>query len=147
MAMADLAKFGGGCAVPLSAIAERQHLSLAYLEQIFVRLRRCDLVVSARGRSGGYKLGRPAEEIRIAEIMLAVEEKTRMTRCMGEETAGCMGDQRCLTHELWHALGAHISSFLETVTLKEVIEGIPLSKRLPTHVSGVEGRKADWIAE
>ena len=82
MAMTDLAKHGAGEAVALSAIADRQHLSVAYLEQIFAQLRRFGLVDSVRGRSGGYKLARPAREIAISEIMIAVEEETRMTRCL-----------------------------------------------------------------
>jgi Rrf2 family protein len=123
MAMADLAKFGGDGSVPLSAIAERQHLSLAYLEQIFVHLRRAGLVQSARGRSGGYRLGRPARDIPVAEIMTAVDEGTRMTRC-GNGAVGCLGEERCLTHGLWDALGAHITSFLASVSLQEVIDGV-----------------------
>jgi Rrf2 family transcriptional regulator, iron-sulfur cluster assembly transcription factor len=129
MAMADLAKFGAVSAVPLSAIAERQGLSLAYLEQIFLRLRRAGLVASARGRSGGYVLARPAEAIHIVEIMRAVEEETRLTRCLDGEV-GCVGDRRCLTHDLWHALGAHIVAFLSNVSLQEVVDGIP-ARKLP----------------
>jgi Rrf2 family transcriptional regulator, iron-sulfur cluster assembly transcription factor len=127
MAMADLAKYGALSAVPLSAVAERQSLSLAYLEQIFLRLRRAGLVASARGRSGGYILARPASEIHIDEIMKAVEEETRLTRCLDAEE-GCLGDRRCLTHGLWHALGAHIASFLSNVSLQDVVDGTPMGK-------------------
>jgi len=127
MAMADLAKHQGEAAVPLSQIAERQQLSLSYLEQIFLRLRRAGLVDSHRGRSGGYRLGRPASEILVGEIMVAVEEETRMTRCM-EGGIGCLGEERCLTHNLWHALGGHIASFLWNVSLEEVLRGIPETK-------------------
>jgi len=128
MAMADLAKYGEGAAVPLSAIAARQNLSLAYLEQIFLRLRRAGLVESERGRTGGYMLGRPAYMIRIAEIMQAVHEETRMTRCLDSDM-GCLGEEeRCLTHGLWHALGGHIAAFLSSVTLQEVLDGIPPAK-------------------
>lgn len=127
MAMADLAKNSERGAVPLSTIAERQNLSLAYLEQIFLLLRRAGLVASARGRSGGYLLARPAGEIAIAEIMKATAEETRMTRCLDAD-AGCLGDQRCLTHGLWHALGGHITAFLSNVTLQEVLDGIPAAK-------------------
>ena len=101
MAMTDLAKFGGNDAMPLSAIAERQQISLAYLEQIFQRLRRADLVESVRGRSGGYRLMRPAGDITIAQILLAVEEETRMT---------------------------HIAAFLANVSLQETLDGIPPAK-------------------
>jgi Rrf2 family protein len=127
MAMADLAKHGEAAAVPLSAIAERQNLSMAYLEQIFLRLRRAGLVASARGRAGGYLLARPAGAIQISEIMEAVEEETRMTRCLDGDV-GCIGDKRCLTHALWHALGGHIASFLASVSLQEVLDGIPAAK-------------------
>jgi Rrf2 family protein len=125
MAMADLAKYGDGGSVPLSAIAQRQQISLDYLEQLFLKLRRAGLVDSVRGRHGGYKLGRAAGDIFVAEVMSAVEEGTRMTRCFGDSTPGCVGDSRCLTHNLWTALGERIESFLAGVSLKDVIEGLP----------------------
>ncbi len=128
MAMADLAKHGEDGAVPLSAIAERQNLSMAYLEQIFLRLRRAGLVQSARGRAGGYLLARSASSIQIAHIMKAVEEETRMTRCLDGDV-GCVADHRCLTHALWHALGGHIAAFLSNVSLQEVLDGIPAAKQ------------------
>ena len=128
-AMADLAKYGADGALALSMIAERQQISLAYLEQLFLKLRRAGLVESARGRSGGYRLGRPASAISVAEIMAAVEEDIRMTRCGGEEAKPCMAGQRCLTHGLWDALGEQIATFLESVTLQEVIDGIPAGKQ------------------
>jgi Rrf2 family transcriptional regulator, iron-sulfur cluster assembly transcription factor len=137
MAMADLAKHGADAPVPLSLIADRQQLSLAYLEQLFAQLRKAGLVESARGRSGGYRLGKPAKDIRIAEIMNAVDEETRMTRCVGED-GGCLGETRCLTHNLWHALGDHIASFLWTVTLDDVVTGGPArDPRLYLHAAGV----------
>ena len=123
-AMADLAKFGAGGAVPLSAIAERQRISLAYLEQLFAKLRRAGLVQSERGRAGGYRLGRSADKISVAEIMHAVEEGVRMTRCAGEDASPCIPGNRCLTHGLWDALGEQITWFLESVTLEEVVGGI-----------------------
>ncbi len=129
MAMADLAKHARLDSVPLSAVAERQHISLAYLEQIFLRLRRAGLVESARGRTGGYRLGRPADEITVAQVMAAVEEEVRMTRCTGEHAAPCLGNERCLTHGLWDALGDEIGAFLSHVTLHDVLEGIPASVR------------------
>ncbi len=132
MAMADIAHQAvsqafvadADGAVPLSAIAERQHISLAYLEQLFGKLRRAGLVESARGRSGGYRLARAASAITVAEIMNAVEEGIRMTRCSGDG-APCLPSERCITHGLWDALGAHINSFLAGVTLQQVIEGGP----------------------
>src|SRR5215468_5942335 len=127
--MADLARYGADAALALPMIAERQQISLAYLEQLFLRLRRAGLVASARGRSGGYRLGRPATSITVAEIMAAVEEDIRMTRCNGEMEKPCMPGQRCLTHGLWNALGDQIAAFLHGVTLKEVIDGIPAAKQ------------------
>lgn len=124
MAMADLAKHSRAEAIPLSAIAERQHISLAYLEQIFLRLRRAGLVNSERGRTGGYRLGRSADSITVAEVMAAVEEGTRMTRCAGESGVTCLPGHRCLTHELWDALGRHIGDFLAHVTLEDVLSGV-----------------------
>ncbi len=129
MAMADLASQPLGEAIPLPAIAERQQISIAYLEQIFIRLRRAGLVESARGRSGGYRLARPATAIVVADIMSAVEEDTRMTRCRGEDGAPCLPGHRCLTHNLWEALGDQISHFLATVTLQDVLDGVPAHRR------------------
>jgi Rrf2 family iron-sulfur cluster assembly transcriptional regulator len=130
MAMADLAKYGGDASVPLSAIAERQRLSLDYLEQIFLKLRRAGLVESTRGRLGGYRLGRAPADISVAAVMSAVEEDTRMTRCNGGEQNACLGigGERCLTHDLWTALGDQIETFLSAVSLKDVLDGIPMSK-------------------
>ncbi|KAB2919857.1 MAG: Rrf2 family transcriptional regulator [Hyphomicrobiaceae bacterium] len=139
--MADLARYGADGALALPVIAERQQISLAYLEQLFLKLRRAGLVESARGRAGGYRLGRPASSITVAEVMAAVEEDIRMTRCHGELEKPCMVGQRCLTHGLWDALGDHIAAFLESVTLQEVIDGIPPGKQavrvgiLPVNVS------------
>ena len=124
MAMADLAR---SCqddgSVPLSAIAERQMISLAYLEQLFGRLRRAELVDSVRGRSGGYKLSRSAATITVADVMAAVEETTEMTRCGHDASEPCLAGKRCLTHGLWDALGDHIDQFLSNVTLQQVIDG------------------------
>ena len=133
MAMADLAKHaapnttaGGVEATPLSEIADRQQISLPYLEQLFQRLRKAGLVESVRGRSGGYALSMEPSAIRIAAILAAVEEPLKMTRCAGGDgEAGCVGHERCLTHDLWSALGNHIAAFLDGVTLRDVLDGIP----------------------
>lgn len=123
MAMADLARHGGAGAVPLTDIADRQQISLAYLEQIFQKLRRAGVVESARGRLGGYRLARGVEAITVAEVMAAVEEPVIMTRCQGHGAQGCIAGDRCLTHDLWDALGEHISGFLGSVTLQDVVDG------------------------
>lgn len=144
MAMADLAKHGGHEAVPLSAISERQHISLPYLEQIFQRLRRASLVESARGRSGGYRLARAADAITVAEVMQAVEEEVRMTRCGGENGTPCIAGERCLTHELWDALGSQIASFLTAISLQDVIQGLPgarVDAAIVTHGDRHEGNR------
>ena len=145
-AMADLARFGAGGAVPLSAIAERQHISLAYLEQLFGKLRRAGLEQSERGRAGGYRLDRPADKISVAEIMRAVDEGVRMTRCAGEDASPCIPGNRCLTHGLWDALGEQITWFLESVTLEEVIGGIApfkLGRRLGRGQPPQDGKGSD----
>lgn len=124
MAIADLAR---ACiesgSVPLSTIAERQRISLAYLEQLFAKLRRANLVESERGRAGGYRLARDASSITIAEVMAAVSESTDMTRCGVDAGAPCLGGKRCITHGLWEALGDHIDQFLASVTLQQLIDG------------------------
>ena len=126
MAMADLARHSadpGVRAVALAEIAARQDLSLAYLEQLFTRLRREGLVVSHRGPGGGYRLARPAADLAVAEIVTAVDEPLEAVRCTSK-TAGCMkGGERCLTHDLWEALGDHIHSFLAGVSLDDVVNG------------------------
>ena len=127
MAMADLARSSGEGAddppVRLSEIADRQEISLSYLEQLFAKLRRGGLVVAARGPGGGYRLARPAGDTRIADIIVAVDEPIKATRCKSESPKGCLGRSgRCLTHDLWEELGRQIEVFLESVTLADVLE-------------------------
>ena len=106
----------------LAQISERQDISLPYLEQLFARLRRAKLVVSARGPGGGYRLSRPASEIRISEIMTAVDETLRATKCTDSIGEGCGGDRAaCLTHDLWEQLSAQVYLFLHNVTLADVV--------------------------
>ncbi|MGY8997215.1 MAG: Rrf2 family transcriptional regulator [Alphaproteobacteria bacterium] len=125
MAMVDLAVHGSERTVSLAEIASRQEISLSYLEQLFARLRRHDLVTSVRGPGGGYRLARPLADIAIIDIVEAVDESMRVTRCKEDAlpTEGCMSDRsRCLTHDLWAELGDHIRSFLCNVTLEDVCE-------------------------
>jgi len=126
MAMVELAARQQDCGeagrVSLGEIAEAQALSLAYLEQLFGNLRRSGLVGGARGPGGGYRLARPAESIAIADIADAVDEPLRGTRCE-ENSPGCLAGRRCLTHDLWFELGAHLRSFLAGVTLADVVAG------------------------
>ncbi|MFN0217791.1 MAG: aminotransferase class V-fold PLP-dependent enzyme [Hyphomicrobium sp.] len=122
MAMADLASQPDDAPAPLSQIAERQGLPLSYLEQIFGPLRRAGLVESARGRTGGYRLARPAAEISVDDVMAAVDEETRFTRCTDDD-ARCSRDKPCLTHDLWTALGQATSEFFSRVSLADVANG------------------------
>jgi Rrf2 family iron-sulfur cluster assembly transcriptional regulator len=125
MAMTDLAAHTGeGRAVSLAEIAARQQISQAYLEQLFAQMRRGGLVKSVRGPGGGYRLARPADQTPISEIVLAVDEPIRATRCTGEAQAmGCMaGGEQCLTHGLWEALGRHIEGYLAGVSLADVLQ-------------------------
>ncbi len=122
MAMADLASQSGGKPVALADIATRQEISLSYLEQLFGKLRKGALVKSVRGPGGGYRLARPDSEIRISDIILAVDEPIQATRCPGTP-AGCHNNKgRCLTHDLWEELSNQIYLYLSSVTLEEVVQ-------------------------
>ena len=124
MAMADLARSEARAerATALAEIAHRQEISLSYLEQLFARLRRKGLVISARGPGGGYRLAHSAEDTRISDIVHAVDEPLRATRCA--EGKGCMvKGERCLTHDLWEDLGHRIEDYLASVSLADVIHG------------------------
>jgi len=124
MAMVDLARRESEATrgVALADIAARQEISLSYLEQLFARLRRRGLVKSARGPGGGYRLANGPEATSIADIVHAVDEPLRATRC--SEAKGCMiKGERCLTHDLWEDLGARIEDYLASVTLADVALG------------------------
>jgi len=122
MAMVDLAAHGEGKPVSLADIAERQEISLSYLEQLFGKLRRGGLVKSVRGPGGGYVLGRGATDTRIADIVLAVDEPIKATRCDLETSAGCRGNRgRCATHDLWEELSHQIHLYLSSVSLADVV--------------------------
>lgn len=118
-AMLDLAINGRDGTVSLGDIAARQDISLAYLEQLFTRLRRHELVTSTRGPGGGYRLGRTPAEISIAAIVAAVDEPLDSTRCSGERD--CQKGERCLTHQLWEDLNTHIHQFLASVSLADMM--------------------------
>ncbi len=122
-AMADLAATGSQGPVALSDVALRQAISLSYLEQLFAKLKRAGLVASVRGVGGGYILSAAPGDIRIAEIVAAVDEQIRTTACASGSSLGCQGTTaRCLTHDLWDELGRQISIFLNAVTLEDIIE-------------------------
>jgi len=119
MAMADLGKVEPGKPVALADVAERQEISLSYLEQLFGKLRRAGLVKSVRGPGGGYLLSREADKIRISDVITAVDEPISATRCSNAE--GCHSDKaRCLTHDLWQALSYQIHLYLSSITLADV---------------------------
>jgi Rrf2 family iron-sulfur cluster assembly transcriptional regulator len=118
-AMIDVALHGSDAPVTLAAVSDRQKISLSYLEQLFGKLRRHGLVDSVRGPGGGYNLARAAAEVSVADIILAVDEPIDATQCGGQEN--CRDDRRCMTHELWAGLNAHIFSFLRSVTLAELV--------------------------
>lgn len=121
MAMVDIAVHSKGSPITLGEIAERQHIALNYLEQIFGKLRKEGLVDSVRGPGGGYMLTSPAASVCIADIILAVDEKVKITRCEGELSSGCMHDKTpCLTHDLWEELGNNIINYLRSVSLEDV---------------------------
>ena len=118
-AMLDVALHADNGPVTLAAIADRQKISLSYLEQLFGKLRRNGLVDSVRGPGGGYQLARATEAMTIADIIRAVDEPIDATQCGGREN--CHDDKRCMTHELWAGLNAHIYGFLRGVTLAEMV--------------------------
>ena len=121
MARTDLVVQGSGAPVTLADIAERQEISVSYLEQLFAKLRKGGLVRSVRGPGGGYLLSRPADEMRISDIVVAAEESLAQTRCRPGLSVGCGGNAgRCLTHDLWEELGNQIHLFLSSVSLEDV---------------------------
>ena len=124
MAMADLALHGGDeRAVPLQEVARRQEISLSYLEQLFARMRRAGLVAGVRGPGGGYRLARASRAITVAEIIAAVNEPIKATRCEDGSAKSCIGRTgRCIAHGLWQEMGDRIHGFLASVSLADVLE-------------------------
>lgn len=107
--------------VALSDIAHRQGIPLPFLEQIFTALRRAELVAGTRGRGGGYRLRHSPSDVAVTDIIHAVDREVDTTRCGGQEN--CQGGARCLTHDLWTALGTHIREFLDDVRLSDLAAG------------------------
>lgn len=119
MAMADLVVADVGKPVPLADVAQRQEISLSYLEQLFGRLRRAGLVSSVRGPGGGYRLARPMNEVTVADIIAAVDEPLDATNCGGREN--CHDEHRCMTHDLWTNLNKRMHEYLASVSLLDLV--------------------------
>ena len=122
MAMADLAKNNAKTPTSLTEISLRQGISLSFLEQLFLRLKKNNLVFSSRGSHGGYVLSKAPGEIKLSSIMHAVDEKIKTVKCKKESKRGCNGKSiKCITHDLWDDLESHINSFFEKNTLKDIV--------------------------
>ena len=122
MAMADLAKNNAKKPINLTEISLRQGISLSFLEQLFLKLKKNNLVLSSRGPSGGYILSRDPEEIKLSSIISAVDEKIKTVKCKKESKKGCNGKSvKCITHDLWEDLETHIHNFFEKNTLKDIV--------------------------
>ena len=122
MAMADLAKNKIKEPTSLTEISLRQGISIAYLEQLFLKLRKNNLVKSVRGPSGGYVLSKPPGEIKLLSIISAVDEKIKTVKCRKELKKGCNGKSiKCITHNLWDDLETHINKFFEENTLNDIL--------------------------
>jgi len=122
MAMADLAKSEANEPISLSEISLRQGISLSFLEQIFLKLKKNNLVQSSRGPFGGYLLTRNPEEIKLSSIIKAVDEKVKTVGCKKESKKGCTGKSiKCITHDLWDDLETHINNFFEKNTLRDIV--------------------------
>jgi Rrf2 family iron-sulfur cluster assembly transcriptional regulator len=124
-AVLDLAIHQGQGPISLADIAERQGISLSYLEQLFSKLRRQSLVASVRGPGGGYQLARDASAIRIAEVIAAVDENIDTTRCGGDGNCKDAGNGKCLTHDLWMDLSDRIYDYLNSISLQEMVDRRP----------------------
>ena len=122
MAMADLAKNDAKKPTSLSEISLRQGISLSFLEQLFLRLKKNNLVLSSRGSHGGYVLSRSPEEIKLSSIIHAVDEEIKTVKCKRESKKGCNFKLiKCITHDLWDDLETHINNFFDKNTLKDII--------------------------
>lgn len=138
-AMMDLAIHDGVGPVTLADISQCQGISLSYLEQLFSKLRKSGLVDGVRGPGGGYKLSRSADNITVAEIIVAVDERVDITNCGG--TGDCQNGQRCLTHELWTELSSRLYEFLDGITLSQFVNR-PGIRQLAMERDEINGRFA-----
>ena len=122
MAMADLATYTNDRPISLTEISLRQKISLSYLEQLFLKLKKKELVKSVRGSNGGYTLVKPASEIKLSNIIFAVDENVKTLNCKKESKKGCNHkSMKCITHNLWDDLEQHINSFFEKIRLEDLV--------------------------
>ena len=130
MAMADLAKINANQPTSLTEISLRQGISISFLEQIFLKLKKNNLVQSSRGPLGGYLLSKSPDEIKLSSIIKAVDEKVKTVGCKKESKKGCTGGSiKCITHNLWDDLENHINNFFEKNTLNDIIFKVTKDKQ------------------
>lgn len=144
-AMLDLALNAKDRPITLADISQRQGISLSYLEQLFSRLRKQDLVSSARGPGGGYRLSRNASEISVAQVIAAVDEKVSVTRCGGK--GDCQNGEACLTHKLWCSLSDQIQDFLTGISLGDLVQEDHVKMVSERQLTGVQDQTGQDIAE
>ncbi len=134
-AMLDLAVHATDGPITLADISQRQGISLSYLEQLFSKLRKRELVASARGPGGGYRLSREADQINVAEVISAVDETVDATRCAGQ--GNCQNGEECLTHKLWTDLSDQLYKFLNGISLGQLVE----NRQIQEVAARQDGRK------
>ena len=123
MAMADLASYQNGKPISLADISLRQNISLSYLEQLFSKLKKSQIVKSTRGTQGGYVLSKKPNEIKLTNIFNAVDEKVKTVQCKKDSKKGCNGKAtKCVTHNLWDELENHINNFFEEKSLEDLVK-------------------------
>jgi Rrf2 family iron-sulfur cluster assembly transcriptional regulator len=137
--MMDLALRGDDSPVALAGVSERQKISLSYLEQLFGKLRRYNLVDSVRGPGGGYCIARPVDKVTVADIVRAVDEPLDATQCGGREN--CLDDHRCMTHDLWAALNVKMYDYLSSVTLADLVDCQRAKEAKAGNASVIEDRR------
>ena len=140
MAMVDIGQQGGVRPVSLAEISSRQDISQEYLEQLFLKLRKGGLVESARGPGGGYRLARDPDDIFVYDIIAAVDEPMKMTRCEGDAVDGCVRGERCCTHDLWSSIGRQVNTFRANVSLDDVV-----SRRNLALAASIRQAKARYV--
>ena len=144
-AMLDLALHYGEGPITLADIAQRQGISLSYLEQLFSRLRKRSLVSSVRGPGGGYSLGKEAREIFVGEVISAVDENMDTTRCHGAHN--CQNNERCLTHDLWSDLSNQIYTYLNNISLQDLMDRKAVREVADRQENGSESADAGLVGQ